>query len=170
VYSVIGTYFGSSQNAKGHLLILGHVYDLGGSSASDPTIRSYATAERRNFYTDRCDVVALLCLCRAKSGGLSAIASSMAVRNVKATRRPDLLDRLYHPLPVDRRGEVPEGKGSFYEAPVFNEHAGNCLCCIHDGISVRRSGFPRRGVSPRRIAKRSTCLPNWRAIRKCRST
>src|SRR5262249_61377003 len=39
-------------------------------------------------------------------------------------RRPDLLDRLYQPLPVDRRGEVPEGKASFYEAPVFNEHAG----------------------------------------------
>jgi hypothetical protein len=41
-----------------------------------------------------------------------------------AERRPDLLDRLYQPFPVDRRGEVPEGKAPFYEAPVFNEHAG----------------------------------------------
>ena len=81
-YWGIGTYFGSarSQNAKGHLL--GHVYDLGGSSATDPKIRSYATSERQNFHIDRCDVVALLCLRRAKSGGLSAIASSMAVHNV----------------------------------------------------------------------------------------
>jgi hypothetical protein len=27
-------------------------------------------------------------------------------------------------LSVDRRGEVPEGKAPFYEAPVFNEYAG----------------------------------------------
>jgi hypothetical protein len=124
-YWGIGTYFGSarSQNAKGHLL--GHVYDLGqGLSATNPNLRSYATAERQNFHIDRCDVVALLCLRRAKSGGLSTLVSSMAVHNVMAERRPDLLDRLYRQFPVDRRGEVPEGKAPFYEAPVFNEHAG----------------------------------------------
>ena len=124
-YWGLGTYFGSarSQNARGHLL--GHVYDLGrGLSAANPNLRSYATAERQNFHIDRCDVVGLLCLRRAKSGGLSTIVSSMSVHNVMAERRPDLLDRLYQPLPVDRRGEVPEGKASFYEAPVFNEHAG----------------------------------------------
>jgi Taurine catabolism dioxygenase TauD, TfdA family len=123
-YWGIGTYFGSarSQNAQGHLL--GHVYDLGGRSATNPNLRSYATAEGQRFHIDRCDVVALLCLRRAKSGGLSAIASSMTVHNVMAARRPDLLERLYQPFPVDRRGEVPEGKAPFYEAPVFNEHAG----------------------------------------------
>jgi hypothetical protein len=47
----------------------------------------------------------------------------MTVHNVMAARRPDLLDRLYRPFPIDRRGEVPEGKAPFYEAPVFNEHA-----------------------------------------------
>jgi Taurine catabolism dioxygenase TauD, TfdA family len=123
-YWGIGTYFGSarSQNAKGHLL--GHVYDLGGLSKADPNVRGYATAEEQNFHIDRCDVVALLCLRRAKSGGLSAIVSSMTLHNVLAMRRPDLLERLYQPFPVDRRGEVPEGKAPFYEAPVFNEHAG----------------------------------------------
>jgi Taurine catabolism dioxygenase TauD, TfdA family len=124
-YWGLGSYFGSarSQNAKGHLL--GHVYDLGeGLTATNPNIRGYATAERQNFHIDRCDVVALLCLRRAKSGGLSAITSSMTLHNVMAARRPDLLERLYRPFPVDRRGEVPEGKAPFYEAPVFNEHAG----------------------------------------------
>src|SRR6516225_4068428 len=124
-YWGIGTYFGSarSQNAQGHLL--GHVYDLGrGLSATNPNLRSYTTAEHQNFHIDRCDVVALLCLRRAKAGGLSSIVSSMTVHNVMAQRRPDLLERLYKPLPVDRRGEVPEGKGPFYEAPVFNSYAG----------------------------------------------
>lgn len=58
-YWGVGTYFGSarSQNAQGHLL--GHVYDLGkGLSATNPNLRSYATAERQNFHIDRCDVVA----------------------------------------------------------------------------------------------------------------
>src|ERR1700722_19889782 len=93
LYWGIGSYFGSarSQNAKGHLL--GHIYDLGGRSATNPNLRSYATSEGQNFHIDRCDVVALLCLKRAKSGGLSAIASSMAVHNVMLARRPDLLDR-----------------------------------------------------------------------------
>src|SRR6476646_10317124 len=124
-YWGIGSYFGSarSQNAQGHLL--GHVYNLGGSSATNPNIRSYATAERQNFHIDRCDVVALLCLRRAKAGGLSAIVSSMTVHNVMAARRPDLLERLYQPFPVDRRGEVPEGKGPFYAAPVFNPPHGH---------------------------------------------
>ncbi len=125
LYCGLGAYFGTarSQNAKGHLL--GHVYDLEqGLSATNPHLRSYATAERQNFHIDRCDVVALLCLRRARSGGLSTIVSSMAVHNVMAERRPDLLERLYRPFSVDRRGEVPEGKGPFYEAPVFNEYVG----------------------------------------------
>ncbi|MGE0260574.1 MAG: TauD/TfdA family dioxygenase [Alphaproteobacteria bacterium] len=124
-YWGVGSYFGKarSQNAKGHLL--GHVYDLGrGLSAENPNIRSYATAERQNFHIDRCDLVALLCLRRAKSGGQSMLVSAMTLHNVMAERRPDLLERLYRPVPVDRRGEVPEGKGPFYEAAVFNEHAG----------------------------------------------
>ncbi len=110
------------------------------SSAANPNIRSYATSERQNFHIDRSDVVALLCLRRAKSGGLSAIVSSMTVHNVMAARRPDLLERLYQPFPVDRRGEVPEGKAPFYEAPVFNEHAGYLSVLysrLHIGSSQR---------------------------------
>ncbi|HEX3952312.1 MAG TPA: TauD/TfdA family dioxygenase [Stellaceae bacterium] len=124
-YWGVGAHFGRarSQNAKGHLL--GHVYDLGeGLSATNPNLRSYATAERQNFHIDRCDIVALLCLRRAKSGGASAIVSSMTLHNVMAERRPDLLARLYRAFPTDRRGEIPEGKGPFYEAPIFNQHAG----------------------------------------------
>jgi Taurine catabolism dioxygenase TauD, TfdA family len=124
-YWGIGTYFGSarSQNGKGHLL--GHVYDLGlGLSAINPNLRSYATNEAQGFHIDRSDLVALLCLRAAKSGGLSKVVSSMTVHNIMAERCPDLLERLYQPFPVDRRGEVPEGKGPFYDAPVFNEYEG----------------------------------------------
>jgi hypothetical protein len=152
VYWGIGTYFGSarSQNAQGHLL--GHVYDLGGQSATNSNLRSYATAEGQNFHIDRCDVVALLCLRRAKSGGLSTIVSSMTLHNVMAARRPDLLERLYQPFPRDRRGEVPEGKAPFYEAPVFNTHNGLVSVLysrLHIGSSQR---FPEaRRLTPEDI-------------------
>ena len=147
IYWGIGSHFGSarSQNAKGHLL--GHVYDLGGRAATNPNLRGYATSERQNFHIDRCDVVALLCLRRAKAGGRSAIVSSMTVHNVMAERRPDLLDRLYRPFPVDRRGEVPEGKGPFYEAPVFNEHAG-ALSVLYSRLHI---GSAQRFPEARRL-------------------
>lgn len=146
-YWGVGAYFGSArcQNARGHLL--GHVYDLGGSSANDPNTRSYATAERQNFHIDRCDVVALLCLRRAKAGGLSTIVSSMAVHNAMAERRPDLLERLYRSLPVDRRGEVPEGKAPFYEAPVFNEYGGK-LSVLYSRLHI---GSAQRFPAARRL-------------------
>jgi hypothetical protein len=147
-YWGVGTYFGSarSQNAKGHLL--GHIYDLGqGLSATNPNLRSYATAERQNFHIDRCDVVALLCLRRAKSGGSSAIVSSMMLHNVMAARRPDLLERLYQPFPVDRRGEVPPGKLPFYNAPVFNEHAG-LLSVLYSRLHI---GSAQRFPEARRL-------------------
>jgi Taurine catabolism dioxygenase TauD, TfdA family len=147
-YWGVGSYFGAarSQNAKGHLI--GHVYDLGqGLSATNPHLRSYATAEGQNFHIDRCDVVALLCLRRAKSGGLSAIVSSMTLHNVMAARRPDLLERLYQPFPVDRRGEVPPGKAPFYEAPVFNEHAG-LLSVLYSRLHI---GSAQRFPEARRL-------------------
>ena len=122
-YWGIGAYFGNarSQNAKGHLL--GHVRDLG-LATSDPNVRTYQTTERQHFHTDSCDIVGLLCLKTAKSGGLSSLTSSMAIYNEMARRRPDLVARLFRPFPTDRRGEVPAGKKPFFEIPIYNDHAG----------------------------------------------
>ena len=122
-YWGIGAYLGNarSQNARGHLL--GHVRDLG-LATSNPNVRTYQTTERQHFHTDSCDIVGLLCLKTAKSGGLSSLTSSMAIYNAMAKRRPDLVARLFRPMPTDRRGEVPAGKKPFFEIPVYNDHAG----------------------------------------------
>jgi hypothetical protein len=122
-YWGIGSYFGSarSQNGKGH--VLGHVQDLGLSS-QDPRVRIYQTTERQNFHTDSCDIVALLCLKTAKTGGLSSLTSSMSIYNAMAERRPDLLRRLFIPFATDRRGEVPEGKNPWFDIPLFNDYEG----------------------------------------------
>ena len=55
-----------SQNSKGHLL--GHVADLGGT-LKNPKHRGYQTHDMLPFHCDACDLVVLMCLHPAKSGG-----------------------------------------------------------------------------------------------------
>ena len=88
-----------------------------------------------------------------------------------AERRPDLLERLYQPFPVDRRGEVPEGKAPFYDAPVFNEHAGRPFGAVFAAAYRLIAALSRgaaaycRGYRGARHAGRI-----WRAIPNCGST
>jgi len=119
----IGVHLGNlrMQNAAGHLL--GHVRDLGRSS-QDPNTRIYQTHERQTFHTDSCDVVSLLCLQTARSGGLSSLVSSTTIFNEMRRRRPDLLAALLEPIETDRRGEVPPGGKPYFSIPVFNSHDG----------------------------------------------
>ncbi len=108
-----------SQNHKGH--VLGHVLDLlGDSRERDPSTRAYNTSSELDYHTDSCDVVVLLCLQKAKSGGLSSVASSVAVYNEMLRRRPDLVEELIKPWYRDRRGEIPPGKKPWFELPIFN--------------------------------------------------
>jgi len=119
----IGSHLGAAraQNAQGH--VLGHVQDLGRSSA-DPTARIYQTRERQTFHTDSSDIVGLMCLKTAKSGGLSALVSAVTIYNEIRRRRPDLLPELFAPIETDRRGEVPVGARPYFRIPVFSWHAG----------------------------------------------
>lgn len=119
----IGTHLGNarSQNAGGH--VLGHVRDLGKSSR-DPAVRIYQTRERQTFHTDSADVVCLLCLRPAKSGGVSSLVSSVTIFNEMRRRRPDLLRVLFDPIETDRRGEVVEGQKPYFSIPVFSWHQG----------------------------------------------
>jgi hypothetical protein len=119
----LGAHLGGarSQNAQGH--VLGHVKDLGLSSR-DPNARIYQTRERQTYHTDSCDVVGLMCLRPAKSGGLSSLVSSVTIFNEMRRRRPDLLTCLFEPIETDRRGEVPEGQKPYFNIPVFNWHEG----------------------------------------------
>jgi Taurine catabolism dioxygenase TauD, TfdA family len=117
----LGAHLGAarSQNAKGH--VLGHVRDLG-LDAQDPNVRIYQTNARQTFHTDSCDIVALLCVKIARSGGLSALVSSTTIFNEMRRRRPDLLALLLQPVATDRRGEVAAGQKPYFEIPVFNWH------------------------------------------------
>ncbi len=118
-FMLLGTHFGNMrpQNANGH--VLGHVQDVGLHS-SNPAVRIYQTRERQTFHTDSCDIVGLLCLQTARSGGHSALVSSESIFNAMRARRPDLAQLLFQPLATDRRGEMADGQAPFFTIPVFN--------------------------------------------------
>ena len=144
-FLVIGAHLGNlrMQNAEGHLL--GHVRDLGRSS-TDPHARIYQTRERQTHHTDSCDVVGLLCLRSAKSGGLSSLVSSTTISNEMRRRRPDLLRVLLEPIETDRRGEVPKGGKPYFSIPVFNWHKGFLSAIYQRQYIESARRFP--GVAP----------------------
>jgi hypothetical protein len=110
VYWGLGLHVGvpGAQNVAGDLL--GHVVDTG-EDAADPFVRRYRTAGDIAFHCDLADAVGLLCLRTAKHGGASRIVSSVTVYDELLQRRPDLIDRLYEPVPLDRRDEARSGPG-----------------------------------------------------------
>jgi hypothetical protein len=123
IYWGIGAWFGRprSQNARGHLL--GHVRDVG-YDLNDPNVRTYQTTKRQYYHTDSVDLVALLCVRKARSGGLSSLVSSVTAYNEMRARRPDLLPVMFDPFHVDRRGEIPPGMKPWFALPIFNWHEG----------------------------------------------
>ena len=129
IFCGIGSHIGRarSQNAAGHLL--GHVRDVG-ADINDPNTRIYQTTSRQSFHTDSCDVVGLLCIREAMSGGDSMLASSMTAYNEILKRRPELAPHLFLPVATDRRGEVPENEDPFFTIPVYSWHR-NFLTCIY---------------------------------------
>jgi hypothetical protein len=116
---VLGRHLGEpvTQNARGHLL--GHVCDLG-YDAADPSTRLYQTSQRQGFHTDSADVVALLCLRTARSGGRSSLASAAAAFNAVLARAPELAGALFQPVATDHRGEEPPGARPWFEIPVLS--------------------------------------------------
>lgn len=121
IFCGIGAHIGSarSQNSDGH--VLGHVRDIG-ADANDPNSRIYQTNQRQTFHTDSADVVGLLCIREAKSGGKSLLVSAESVYNRLRAEHPDLLPLLFDPISTDRRGEIPTGQKPFMDIPVLSWH------------------------------------------------
>ena len=144
-YWGLGLHLGSaiSQNAAGDRL--GHVRDIG-AAGRDPSVRLYKTRERLGFHTDGADIIGLLCLRPAKSGGTSRIASSAAIYNEILRRRPDLVPVLYEPFPFDRNGEERPGEPPFFTLPLCR-HADGWLRTFYIGWYIRDS--QRHASAPR---------------------
>lgn len=129
-YWGIGTWLGHAlpQNAQAHLL--GHVIDQ--RQEHKPGTRVYQTNQAQPFHSDSCDLVGLLCLRAAKSGGASAVASSAAIFNDLLAQNHPVLETLHQVFYCDRFGEIPAGKKSHYPIRVFNNIDNRIVCCGMD--------------------------------------
>jgi hypothetical protein len=98
-----------------------------GSGGAGVVLSSYARTLSNGplrFHTDRCDVVGLLCARQARAGGISKLASSVAVHNEMLRRRPDLTAALYQDVYRSRFGEEADRHDVVYPLPVFGVRDG----------------------------------------------
>lgn len=125
-YLGLGAHLGTPVGQDRDATVLGHVRDEG-VERTHPGVRFYRTKERQDFHADGADLVGLLCLHRARTGGESRIVSSAAVYNELLERRPDLVEVLYQPFHWDRNDEQSPGEDPFFSLPVFNDVAGRLV-------------------------------------------
>ena len=139
IYFGLGAHIGWAlpQSWQGELL--GHVIDV---SDIEPGARGYHAGGAQRFHTDSCDVVSLMCLHAAQSGGASRVCSAIAVHRRLERERPDLLRTLYDGY-VFRRREVDaeHGNGVLVRRVSIFARTG-------DEVSVFLSGdYPNRAVA-----------------------
>jgi alpha-ketoglutarate-dependent taurine dioxygenase len=130
-YWLVGQLLGEpfAQNAQGTLLY--DVRDTGQDVRYGA--RFSVTNAESSFHTDNSfgadilDYVGLLCLQPARAGGLSQVVSGFAVHNRLLSRQRDVLDALYQPFHVDRRGGLRPGEAPTGHFPVLNWNGAELL-------------------------------------------
>jgi hypothetical protein len=163
IYWGIGAHLGKPwpQNKHGHLL--GDVTDQG-KRPDDPTTRGNEIGlVGLDYHCDGSDLIGLMCLRTGVSGGLSAVANSVAMHNALVRERPDLAAELYKPQPFDARGEQGPGRKGWYPMPVFTSHDGRLfirLIAPYILASQRHEDAPRLTEKAREALKWMTDAAN----------
>ena len=124
IYWVIGQFLGTpfAQNIEGTLLY--DVRDTGRDVAKGA--RFSVTNADSSFHVDGAfadpmpDIVGLLCLRTAKSGGRSQLISAYAIHNELFGTYPDVLETLYGLFYFDRRGQFKQGDAPTCQFPIFH--------------------------------------------------
>ena len=128
MYWLIGQFLGSpmEQNIEGTLLY--DVRDTGQNVAQGA--RFSVTNAESSFHNDNSfgevlpDLVGLLCLHTAKSGGQSQLVSGYALHNELLENHPDVLQTLYQLFCFDRRGQFRTGESPTSQFPIFQWNMG----------------------------------------------
>ena len=137
LYWLMGRYLGEPvpQNGNGDLLC--DIRDTG----ADPnavTTRLYTTRAEQDFHTDGADIIGLICLHTARSGGVSRIVSSVAVFNEVLRRRPDLVPLLFEDWYFHLHGQHPPGSEPYLRMPICR-YDGKHLSSFFIGWWIRRA-------------------------------
>ena len=125
IFWAIGAHFGRgvSQSARGDLL--GLVRDETPPGAPE-SARGYTSRRELSLHVDLAQIVGLMCVRQAHSGGFSQYASGLAVYDEIRAARPELLAVLGRGFPYHRRGEEAPDAPCItpYDIPVFSVRDG----------------------------------------------
>jgi hypothetical protein len=135
LYWGVGAHLGWQRYQNAHGELIGEVRDENRrygevrEPSMDPTLGRSSRNKARSagplrFHTDRCDVVTLLTVRKARQGGLSKIVSAVSVSNAIRERRPDLHALLCQDYWRSRQGEEAGGEKKVFPMPIF---------CLHEG-------------------------------------
>ena len=125
IYFGLGTHLGvaAEQSAEGDKL--GYVRE----EEADPVSRGYRSSSELHMHTDSYEMVGLMCLQKAVSGGFSGMVSTLAIHNEILRTRPELLLPLYrgfhYAIPEVRSSAKPITDGMI---PVFCNVDGKVSC------------------------------------------
>ena len=131
MYWMIGQFLATpmEQNIEGTLLY--DVRDTGQNVAQGA--RFSVTNAESSFHNDNSfgellpDLVGLLCLQTAKSGGRSQLISGYALHNQLLENHPDVLETLYKLFHFDRRGQFKTGESPTSQFPIFQWSMGELI-------------------------------------------
>lgn len=145
----IGTWLGAAavQSAAGERL--GHVRE----DVSNPKSRGYNSARELDPHTDSYEIIGLMCLQKATSGGSSSLVSAMSVHNEILRQRPDLLAALYEGFPyatVEMRGN--DRPVTDYAVPVYSQVEG-VLSCAYLRNFMRNAALVLERPMPARLVE-----------------
>ena len=150
MYWGLGTRLGHAvtQNLQGDLIA--EIKDRGYDVNSLDVKPSQTNAEQRP-HTDPADLVALLCVNAARSGGLSRIASTMAIYNAVLETHPEYLEWLYRGFHHNLRGDASEAAPfgcTPQPIPVFRYYQG-ALSCVFNASTIKEAQRRMGALVPR---------------------
>jgi hypothetical protein len=140
IYWGFGTHWGHAvlQSPRGDRL--GHVRYI--PPAPEHATRAYTSANELYPHADANEIVGLMCVQKAKSGGVSSLMSSIAAHNVMLKERPDLLEPLYEGYQFTTREALHRGQQlTPYRVPIFSSIDGNISCYYNRAYIYRAEEF-----------------------------
>jgi hypothetical protein len=120
IYYILGLHMGDPirQNEKGDLI--DSVYATSDKTMDDPTAKSSKVRDGLVYHSDSSDIVALMCLRPARSGGLSCLVSGAEIYNEILRRRPDLAPLLFENYHWDWRRQDVLAPADTYTSPIID--------------------------------------------------
>jgi len=138
-----------SQSSEGDLVLSVKDESFG---HKDPRTRGPNTSNKLSFHSDRCDVIAFLCLCPAKKGGENQIVQSFKVKEIIKEERPDLLKILEAKFPYKRHVVDLANKRPYVMQPIFSLKD-NFFACSYLRVLIDRADSDEKCPNLSKIQK-----------------